>query len=419
MIIGVMQVHRITVGKHKFDPTEGVCVAGELDEAVGDGTTVFGASELGKAEWYLLFPLKDMDIVGFEIAWIGTQDGDEIAADEVVGDGPSGVEYHVLDPITEDRSRAVDASDDEGAGEDRFATLDVAKPIVRDVHLSVLGFEVARVELEDVEVGEDLFEIEALGLIEIEDHLVVDVIPFGEVEAGFEASDGLGEAAAPAGTGIATGKIAKKMEPFFDGTDSVVHAVRFEQFSIRDLFPLGHGAVFFQQSNELLVAVGLGDMCREKWVNLAAGEGGVDAPDRGHPSRVDFPRGADILRRFEAGHFALDQSPVDIPDPDEMEQAEIRIGQGDVELLFDSRGLDIAAHLSEQAVDPRTVERFVFVVEVGVVDQIEQGVELLRSVGSCPKGTVAILGIEGFECLAKRAFGMCDSSIIWGSKEQS
>ena len=335
MVVGVVEVDRIAVGKHELDPTEGVFVAGELDETVGDRSAVFGAGEFGEIERYLFASLKDMDIVRFEVARIGAEDGDEIAADEVVGDCPGGIEHHVFDPIAEDRCGAVDASDDEGAGKGSFATPDVAEPVVGDIDFGIFGFEMAGVELEDIEIGDDLFEVEALGFVEVEDHLVVDIVPAGEIEACFETANRCGEAAAPASTGAVAWKIAEEMEALFDGADPIVHAVGFEEFAVGDFFPLGHGSVFAQNGNELLVAVGQGDLCGEERIDLPARESRIDALGGGHSPRMELPRGSDILCRFEACHFALDQSPVDIPDSDKTEQAQKRIGQGDIELFFD------------------------------------------------------------------------------------
>jgi len=68
VVVGVVEVDRVAVGEHEFDPTEGVFVAGELDETVGDRSAVLSAGEFGKVKRYLFASLEDVDVVGREVA---------------------------------------------------------------------------------------------------------------------------------------------------------------------------------------------------------------------------------------------------------------------------------------------------------------------------------------------------------------
>ena len=97
---------------------------------------------------------------------------------------------------------------------------------------------------------------------------------------------------------------------------------------------MGHGAVFAKESDQLLIAAGLCNLLREEGVDLAAGESRKDFRSSGHAVWMDLPGGTYILTGFEMSHFALDQSPVDIPYPDKTEQTQVSIGQSDIELFL-------------------------------------------------------------------------------------
>ena len=66
----------------------------------------------------------------------------------------------------------------------------------------------------------------------------------------------------------------------------------------------------------------------------------------------------------------------------------------------------------EQSVDFFSIERFVFLVEIRIFEQIEQRIDLFGFCAACPEGAILVLGIEGFECFAKRAFGGGYGSIV-------
>jgi len=238
------------------------------------------------------------------------------------------------------------------------------------------------VELENIEVGEDFAEIKRLGLVEVEDHFVVDVVPFGEVETGFESADGLGEVVAPAAAGVAVGEVPEGMEAFFDLADAILETVGFEESAEGDFAKGFEGAVFFEHAYQHLIAWHLWDLLLEKRIDFSVVQCSKNRFGFWQCLWVDLPSGTDVLCRFEAGHFAPHQVPVHVAYPDKMEQAQVGVGEGHIEPCSRIVRLDITSGGFEQSVDGGMIEGFVLVVEIRIVKQIKETVYLL-----CPGGT--------------------------------
>lgn len=133
---------------------------------------------------------------------------------------------------------------------------------------------------------------------------------------------------------------------------------------------------------------------------------------------MHLPDGMYILSRSKAGHFVLHQTPVDIPDSDEMEQTQICIGQRHIQLRLRIAGLDITPRCPEQSVDRSTIEGFVLVVVVRIFEQIEELFNPVCPRSSRPERAVVVEGVERSEEGSERAVDLGNSSIVSGGREE-